>query len=977
MSYRTQPAGRIGFAAQSKARRTVASWPMTAAAAAVAAVMAFGAADANALALGRIKVLSTLGEPLRAEIDIPEISAAEAESLRASPASPETFRAAGLDYDSVVSSVRVAVQRRANGRPFLRLSSSRPVNDPFMDLIVNVSSSSGQISRDFTMLFDPQGGRGSAPTVIPPAAQSASRADASAATSQTRATSRAAAGTDAAGSTDQPAGADPAAAASARRGRMAAAVVAARNSKPAATPAAAVQPAPSPAKNGASQVKVRAGDTASKIAAANLPADVSLDQMLVAILRANPAAFVNGNVNRIRAGAVLEMPSAAQVAEQPAVGAREALNAQSKDFNAFRRKLATAAAPVPATAADRADSGKLQAAVQQSDPAGTSPDKLTLSKGSIDQRAPAGAPAVGAESAAANGSTPSAATAAAAAKKADASASPGNGTATIAGNTPSTSTGSGTAAPVSTTATAAGTGTGPAAPAPVVAGTDAAGIAPVTSTSAAAPVNGSTPGGTAANGNGKTAGGTLAMNGKPAATPSESGLVDQLIEEPVLPAAGLGLLALLTGFGIWRSRRARRAAGSEAARTESGSESIFSMSGGRSIDTLHGSEGVASIAYSPSQLDAGGEVDPVAEADVYMAYGREDEALEILKEAMRIAPARADVRVKLLEVHARRRETKAFEALAKETRPIVGLDSREWRHVCEIGRELDFQNSLYQAPISAAVPLQDTAGTPKAIAAPVTRSQPFSSGSSLDDFGATTAAAAIASASRQTPESFDLDLDFGALKAAAAPSQFSVPAALPSSATQPVGLDLDLSDFGSLEPTPAPKMRRAEPYPTAPGRLADTDGAAAYKPSFAATDLGQMPAAQAATGSNAKAPPALVPSTGMIDFDFSSLRLDLDDEPAAAPLGAGQTTANAVISAPLTRPERAGSADQAAALAAPMRTAAPSGDDADSLSTKLALAEAFSAIGDVDGARSLAHEVIGESSGTLKAKAQRFLASID
>ncbi|MEP6559005.1 MAG: FimV/HubP family polar landmark protein, partial [Burkholderiales bacterium] len=52
-------------------------------------------------------------------------------------------------------------------------------------------------------------------------------------------------------------------------------------------------------------------------------------------------------------------------------------------------------------------------------------------------------------------------------------------------------------------------------------------------------------------------------------------------------------------------------------------------------------------------------------------------------------------------------------------------------------------------------------------------------------------------------------------------------------------------------------------------------------------------------------------------------------------------------------------------------------DDDDSLSTKLALAEAFSAIGDADGARSLAHEVIGESSGTLKAKAQRFLASID
>ncbi len=123
MFYKMQAASQHAAATRSNARRRLADWPLTAAAAAVAAVMAFGAVDANAMALGRIKVLSTLGEPLRAEIDIPEITAAEAESLRASPASPETFRAAGLEFDSVVSSVRVAVQRRANGRPFLRLSS--------------------------------------------------------------------------------------------------------------------------------------------------------------------------------------------------------------------------------------------------------------------------------------------------------------------------------------------------------------------------------------------------------------------------------------------------------------------------------------------------------------------------------------------------------------------------------------------------------------------------------------------------------------------------------------------------------------------------------------------------------------------------------------------------------------------------------------------------------------------------------------
>ena len=598
MFYRMQPASRNGFAAQSKARRRVTDWPTTAAAAAVAAVMAFGAVDANALALGRIKVLSTLGEPLRAEIDIPEITAAEAESLRASPASPATFRAAGLEFDPVVSSVRVAVQRRANGRPFLRLSSTRPVADPFMDLILDVSSSSGQISRDFTMLFDPQGGRGSAPSVIPPAAQSVARAT----TAPIRAPARSVAPATADGASGgaDVATADAPPAANSRRVRNAASALARARSTPAAAPVA----------EGASRVKVRSGDTASKIANANLPADVSLDQMLVAMLRTNPNAFVDGNVNRIKAGAVLEMPNPAQIAEQTGPQARETLSAQSKDFNSYRRKLATAAAPAPAQAADRADSGKLQAAVQETNPATQSSDKLTLSKGSIDRTLPAAGSSAGSITAPA---------AAAANNGANAGTDAGAGGATVATN------GWKAAAPITASAPAAGSDAGSAAAQTGMPDTS-------TVTNAAGANAGSTPAnGTAAgsstNGAGTSAGGTLAAGAKPA-TAAEPGLVEQMLEEPVLPAAGVGLLALLAGFGIWRSRRNKRAQALQGveANPETGSESIFSMSGGRSIDTLHGSTGVASIAYSPSQLDAGGEVDPVAEADVYMAYGREEQA---------------------------------------------------------------------------------------------------------------------------------------------------------------------------------------------------------------------------------------------------------------------------------------------------------------------------------------------------------------
>ena len=97
-----------------------------------------------------------------------------------------------------------------------------------------------------------------------------------------------------------------------------------------AAPVAAA-PASAPAKAAASSgsVTVRAGDTAGQLANAQRPAGVSLDQMLVAMLRANPNAFVNGNVNRLRAGSVVQMPSKDQATATTAQEARQIVAAQS------------------------------------------------------------------------------------------------------------------------------------------------------------------------------------------------------------------------------------------------------------------------------------------------------------------------------------------------------------------------------------------------------------------------------------------------------------------------------------------------------------------------------------------------------------------------------------------------------------------------------------------------------------------------
>jgi pilus assembly protein FimV len=121
------------------------------------------------------------------------------------------------------------------------------------------------------------------------------------------------------------------------------------------------------------EVRVRTGDTAGRIAAAHKPAGVSLDQMLVAMLRSNPQAFVNGNINRMRSGAVIQLPDQAAAQATSAKEARQIMAAQSQDFNQFRRQLAGVAPVAPVEAASRSASGQVQAHVADAKAATAAP----------------------------------------------------------------------------------------------------------------------------------------------------------------------------------------------------------------------------------------------------------------------------------------------------------------------------------------------------------------------------------------------------------------------------------------------------------------------------------------------------------------------------------------------------------------------------------------------------------------------------
>jgi pilus assembly protein FimV len=635
------------------------------------AALALGAVDSRAVGLGRLSVQSNLGETLRAEIDITSLTAEEAANLKVHVASADAYRAAGVDYNVVLPSTQAALLRRADGRPFLRLTSDKVVQEPFVDVILELAWASGRLVREYTLLFDPPSER------VANGAQTPAPAVVTAPVFSTPAPMAAA--TPAAPPAPFVPAAPPVPAPSAREVAAPQKPVAKERAvKPAAE---AVSPAPASAPD---TYTVRSGDTLTGIASRKRTTGVSLDQMLVALYRGNPQAFVGDNINRLKSGVVLGVPSAETASAVDRDEARKLIVAQSADFGSFRQKLAGAAPQVQTDVATRKDEGKVQAKVHDAKGGeADAPDKLTLSK---------------AASAAAT-TSPEARLSGDKAKQ-DAAAR----VAELSKNVEDLKKLSGAAAVVKETPAAASVPTAPGLPvltaapaaADVASNVAQAASQPEPAASAALAAVAAEPASVAAP---KPAAASQPDVPAVPATGDEPSFLSELIENNLgmLMAGGAAVLALL-GFGVYRSRRPKVDAG-ETSFLESRlqPDSFFGATGGQRIDTREAAGGAASsMNYSLSQLDAIGDVDPVQEAEVYLAYGRDLQAEEILKEALRGTPERMAIRMKLLEVYAKRRDTKGFEVLAKELYVLTNGEGEDWPQAQVLGLEIDPGNPLYQ-----------------------------------------------------------------------------------------------------------------------------------------------------------------------------------------------------------------------------------------------------------------------------------------
>ena len=417
-----------------------------------------------------------------------------------------------------------------------------------------------------------------------------------------------------------------------------------------------------------------------------------------------------------------------------------------------------------------------------------------------------------------------------------------------------------------------------------------------------------------------------------------------------LPLFGLGalLVALLGALAYYRIRQRDRADAGGSAYLESRltPDSFFGASGGQRIDTRDSGAPSSSMSYSLSQLDAIGDVDPVAEADVYLAYGRDLQAEEILKEAMRAAPERLAIRVKLLEVYAKRRDGKGFELLATQLFGLTGGQGEDWARAQVLGVQVDAENPLYRP---GGRPPVGEGGS--------------DAGYATEPLGASTMPQSVMPQQIASP---------APLPSPAAGAGFLPVEPVPGHASSVVDLELDID----LD-MPAPPQVRPLPEITLPTAAAYDASAPVTTTDFELPfDTLPEPVVVDAFGEQAVAapPPDLSSSSSnLMDFDITDLPLDFDLPPAQDT----RPPAAPDLLPPISDFGSLDFADGGFAVASPAMPAAGDADDGgDPYERKIELADEFRQIGDADGARDLLLEVVARASGAQKARAQSMLDAL-
>ena len=855
----------------------------------------------SAVGMGGINVASALGQPLKADIELVVVNKAEKASLVARLASPDVYKGAGLEYP-YGTKLKFQIESHKSGELYIKVSSAQPINDPFVSMLVELTWASGKLLREYTFLLDPPDYVAEQPKpaevqAVAPAVQVVPLENAAKPVEQ----------------------AAPVAVAPVERQPA---------EKPTSKPVRAV-PAKSSAaglteKNVATgSITVLRGDTLNEIAMQNKPDEVSLERMLVALYRANADQFDGKNMNRIKVGKILRLPDQGELTNVAQSDAAKEIRAQTADWNAYRQKLAGAAsAASQPQEAQQVATGKIASSVADKAPVAKESAKevLKLSKGE----------APGDKAGAGTAGKPMTAQDKKNAEQEDAIAKAKGlkeeqaRTALLEKNLNDMQRLAQLKSEAAALAQSPGVASAVPAPASAVAAASsvaaASGVKP-------APVAKPKP--------------------KPVVVPQPT-LVDKILGEPLYLIGGAAILLGLGGIGFMLSRRKPVPAAANSGQSEEAGAEISHLTApvAPSPETGDFTNAAAVHAEAIPQPD---EVDPISEADLFLNFGRDAQAEEILKEALQNTPNNHQIHLKLLGIYANRKDVNSFSAIARQLKDSG--DEEAWSQAAAMGRKLEPNNPMYgggtieddgsatmQATVLNAMPdfvLDDTAAPQKA------------SAPEMDfDLGGTETPSARSTEDKAAAQAETMDFDVTTTHpslVSPAAMDFDVTSTSPSPSA-PTEMDFDITSTGSSLPAATGETETALP------NLDDLifDVTSTHPP---------MPAAQPEASKPAKAAQA---DDGGMEFTLDFPVEDIAEEPASVAQSAEAGLAGINLNF-----------DD---VATPGEPAAEAKDEHwHEVATKLDLAKAYQEMGDATGAREILDEVLREGDEGQREAAQSML----
>lgn len=306
----------------------------------------------NALQLGKIVVTSSQGQPLNAEIEMMLTPGEDLSKLKTSLATKESYESQGIERLAIHNNISVELQKNEKGQTILKLKSTQPVPDPFLDLLIQVDSAKGRNYREYTVLLDPP----ETPIIQQEKIVAIDKAE------------------------PLPMNDKKEVKESVDKNKITFEKENKNNLKPLEKN--------KPADLSSKSITVKPADTIYKIARENKIPGITTEQMVVGIFNLNELAFTNKNINGLEVGQKIALPTKDDFMNLTHAKAMAEIKIQSSQWNKYSTKTAEAVANNPKVISTTPEVPLTPATIIQNQPASSAPrikltgDTLTNNKNS-------------------------------------------------------------------------------------------------------------------------------------------------------------------------------------------------------------------------------------------------------------------------------------------------------------------------------------------------------------------------------------------------------------------------------------------------------------------------------------------------------------------------------------------------------------------------------------------------------------------